>query len=79
MVAQNGQVSQDKSIINVTVTDQENNAEKGKIKKIIIRLHHLDSSISKDEWTKDEESKLLALHAFIGKKLSELASHFPGR
>ena len=47
MEAQNGQVSQDKSIINVTVTDLENNSEKGKIKTIINRLHHLDPSISK--------------------------------
>ena len=47
MEAQNGQVSQDKSIINVTVTDLENNSEKGKIKIIINRFHHLDPSISK--------------------------------
>lgn len=42
-------------------------------------INKLDPKIKKEEWTEEEDRKILELYSNIGSKWSEISKHLPGR
>lgn len=42
-------------------------------------INKLDPKIKKEEWTEEEDRKILELYSSIGSKWSEISKHLPGR